>query len=231
MMNKAYIFGLGLIGSLFVTGCGEVQVYDVDTKFSNVVQVEPVSKGRRSVFVRIKDVTGHASELATSIEQQLKTEGYSLVADPGIATYKLMINVIKFGGGTSNDEITFMQAIDPAKAAELAIEKNRVKTIRRNTNVYDKKNPGYFNSPYGQRKNDTYVDDEIIEESSIRSFADRVGIADVEIISLNGKNLKTRLMVGVNVRGGLFKSPTPEVDRFGWTRLIQRLSQAVSSMF
>ncbi|MDP3935654.1 MAG: complement resistance protein TraT [Alphaproteobacteria bacterium] len=230
-MNKAYIFSLGLICSLFITGCGDIQVYDVDTKFSNVIQVEPVSKGRRSVYLRIKDVTGHASELATSIEQQLKTEGYYVVTDPGIATYKLMINVIKFGGGTSNDEITFMQAIDPAKAAELAIQKNRIKTIRRNTNVYEKKNSGYFHSPYGQRKNDRYVDDEIIEESSIRSFADRVGIADIEIISLNGKNLKTRLMVGVNMRGGLFQSPTPEVDRHGWTRLIQRLTLAVSSMF
>jgi hypothetical protein len=226
-MNKAYLL---LIGSLFLTGCGEVQVYDVDTKFSNVIQVEPVSKGRRSVFLRIKDVTGHASELATSIEQQLKTEGYTVVADPGIATYKLMVNVIKFGGGSSNDEITFMQAINPSKAAELAIEKNKIKTIRRNTNVYDKRNPGYFDFPYGQRKNDTYVDDEIVEESSIRSFADRVGIADVEIIGLS-KNLKTRLMVGVNLRGGLFKSAKPEVDRLGWTRLIQRLSQAVSSMF
>ena len=228
MINKAYLL---LIGSFFLTGCGEVQVYDVDTKFSNVVQVEPVSKGRRSVFLRIKDVTGHASELATSIEQQLKTEGYSVVADPEIATYKLLVNVIKFGGGTSDDEITFMQAINPSKAAELAIEKNKIKTVRRNTNVYDKKNSGYFNSPYGQRKNDTYVDDEIVEESSIRSFADRVGIAEIEIISLNGKSLKTRLMVGVNVRGGLFKSPTPQIERFGWTRLIQRLSQAVSSMF
>lgn len=230
-MNKAYLFSLGLIGALFVTGCGEVQVYDVDTKFSNVIQVEPVSKGRRSVFLRIKDVTGYASELATSIEQQLKTEGYTVVADPGIATYKLMVNVIKFGGGTSNDEITFLQGVDPAAAAALAGERLRSKTIRRNTNVYDKQNPGYFNSPYGQRKNDVYVDDEIIEENTFRSFADRVGIADVEIISLNGKNLKTRLMVGVNMRGGLFKSPKPEVDRFGWTRLIQRLSKAVSSMF
>lgn len=230
-MNKAYIFSLGLISSLFITGCGDVQVYDADTKFSNVIQVEPVSKGRRSVYLRIKDVTGHASELATSIEHELQAEGYSLVTDPGIATYKIMINVIKFGGGTSNDEITFMQAINPAKAAELAIEKNRVKTIRRNTNVYDKKNPGYFHSPYGQRKNDTYVDDEIVEESSFRSFADRVGMADVEIITFNRKNLKTRLMVGVNMRGGLFKSPTPEVDRLGWTRLIQRLALAVSSMF
>jgi hypothetical protein len=230
-MNKAYIFSLGLIGSLFVTGCGEVQVYDVDTRFSNVIQVEPVSKGRRSVFLRIKDVTGYASELATSIEQQLKTEGYTVVADPDAATYKLMVNVIKFGGGTSDDEITYMQAINPSKAAELAIEKNRVKTIRRNTNVYDKKNQGCFNSPYGQRNNDVYANDEVIEESSIRYFADRVGIADVEIIKQGGKSLKTRLMVGVNMRGGLFKSAKPEVERFGWTRLIQRLSQAVSSMF
>lgn len=60
MMNKAYGFYLGLIGALFVTGCGEVQVYDVDTKFSKVIQVEPVSRGRRSVFLRIKDVTGYA---------------------------------------------------------------------------------------------------------------------------------------------------------------------------
>ena len=230
-MNKAYGFYLGLIGALFVTGCGEVQVYDVDTKFSNVIQVEPVSKGRRSVFLRIKDVTGYASELATSIEQQLKTEGYTVVADPDTATYKLMVNVIKFGGGTSDDEITYMQAINPSKAAELAIEKNRVKTIRRNTNVYDKRNPGYFNSPYGQRNNDVYANDEVIEESSIRYFADRVGIADVEIIKHGGKSLKTRLMVGVNMRGGLFKSAKPEVERFGWTRLIQRLSQAVPSMF
>lgn len=230
-MNKGYIFSLGLIGSLFVTGCGEVQVYDVDTRFSNVVQVEPVSKGRRSVFLRIKDVTGYASELATSIEQQLKTEGYTVVADPDAATYKLMVSVIKFGCGTSDDEITYMQAINPSKAAELAIEKNRVKTIRRNTNVYDTKNTGYFSSPYGQRNNDVYATDEVVEESAIRSFADRVGIADVEIIKHGGKSLKTRLMVGVNMRGGLFKAPKPEIERFGWTRLIQRLSQAVSSMF
>ena len=78
-----------------------------------------------------------------------------------------MVNVIKFGGGTSDDEITYLQAINPSKAAELAIEKNRVRTIRRNTNVYDKKNPGYLNSPFGQRNNDVYANDEVIEESSI----------------------------------------------------------------
>lgn len=229
-MNKAYGFYLGLIGALFLTGCGEVQVYDVDTKFSNVIQVEPVSRGRRSVFLRIKDVTGHASELATSIEQQLKTEGYTVVADPDAATYKLMVNVIKFGGGTSDDEITFLQRVDSAAAAALAGERLRSKTIRRNTNVYDKKNPGYFSSPYGQRNNDVYVSDEFIEESTFRSFADRVGIADVEIISAKSR-LKTRVMVGVNMRGGLFKAPAPEIDQRGWIRLIQRLSQAVSSMF
>lgn len=171
-MNKAYLL---LIGSFFLTGCGEVQVYDVDTKFSNVVHVESVSKGRRSVFLRIKDVTGYASELATSIEQHLITKGYSVVTDPGIATYKLMVNVLKFGGDTSNGET--------------------------------------------------------IKENATHSFADRVGVADIEIIGLNGKNHKTRLMVGVNIRGGLFKSPTPRIDQQGWTRLIQRLSQAVSSIF
>ncbi len=210
-MNKAYIFSLALVGSPLLTGCGEVQVYDVDTKFSNVVQVEPVSKARRSVFLSIKDVTGYASELATSIDQQLKIEGYTVVADPDTATYKLMVSVIKFGCGTSDDEITYMQAINPSKSAELAIEKNRVKRTRRSANVYE--------------------NDEVVEESFIRSFADRVGIADVEIIKQSGKSLKTRLMVGVNMRGGLFKAAKPEVERFGWTRLIQRLSSAISGMF
>ncbi|MBH1989755.1 MAG: hypothetical protein I8H80_01085 [Alphaproteobacteria bacterium] len=172
MMNKRYLL---LIAALFLTGCGDVQVYDVDTKFSNVIRVEPVSKGRRSVFLRIKDVTGHASELATSLEQHLKTKGYSVVADPGIATYKLMVTIIKFGDDTSNGQI--------------------------------------------------------VEESSIRSFADRVGIAEVEITNLSGRSIKTRLMVGVNMRGGLFKAPTPQVEQFAWTRLIHRLSQAVSRMF
>lgn len=230
-MNKVYGFLFIAFGVLLISGCGEVQVYDVDTKFSNVIQVEPVSKGRKTVFIRIKDVTGYASELSSAIEANLKNEGYTVVTDPSGATFKLMVNVIKFGQGVSEDQITFMQAIDPAKAAELSIEKNKVKNIRRNTNVYQKENPGYFGSSIGKRKNDVYADDEIVETSSITAFADRTGIADVEIISLNGRNLKTRLMVGVNMRGGVFVSPKPEVDRFGWTRLIQRLALAVSSMF
>jgi|GEM_PF-2431154 len=230
-MNKAYVFVLAIFGALSVSGCGEVQVYDVDTKFSNVIQVEPVSKGHKTVFIRIKDVTGYASELSSAIEAKLKNEGYSIVTDPSDATFKLMANVIKFGNGTADDEITFLQGVDPAAAVALAGERMRSKTIRRNTNVYDKKNPGYFNFPYGQRKNDTYIDDEIIEENKFRSFADRVGMADIEIISTKGTHLKTRVMVGVNMRGGIFVSPKPDVDRFGWTRLIQRLAFAVSSMF
>jgi hypothetical protein len=230
-MNKAYVFVLAIFGALSVSGCGEVQVYDVDTKFSNVIQVEPVSKGHKTVFIRIKDVTGYASELSSAIEAKLKNEGYSIVTDPSDATFKLMANVIKFGNGTPDDEITFLQGVDPAAAVALAGERMRSKTIRRNTNVYDKKDPGYFNFPYGQRKNDTYIDDEIIEENKFRSFADRVGMADIEIISTKGNHLKTRVMVGVNMRGGIFVSPKPDVDRFGWTRLIQRLAFAVSSMF
>jgi hypothetical protein len=230
-MNKFFMFLSAFLIAAIIPGCGEMQVYDVDTKLSNVIQVEPVSKGRKTVFIRIKDITGYASELSSAIELELKNEGYVIVTDPASATFKLMVNVIKFGNGLSEDQITFLQAIDPAKAAELSIEKNKVKTIRRNTNVYEKENPGYFGFPFGKRKNDVYANDEVIEANSIVAFADRTGIADVEIISINGRTLKTRLMVGVNMRGGLFVSPTPEVDRFGWTRLIQRLAKAVSSMF
>lgn len=230
-MNKVSAVVFCVIG-LLLTGCGEVQVYDVDTKIAHTIQVEPVSKSRRTVYLRIKDVTGHASELATMIEAELKSEGYTVIAEPDLATFKLMVNVIKFGGGTSNDEITYLQGVDPAAAAVLAAEQLKSKSVRRNTNVYDKANPGYFNSPYGKRKNDTYIEDGFVEETSIRYFADRVGIADVEVISARtGKAQKTRLMAGVNVRGGLFKSPTPQVDQFGWVRLLQRLSKAVVSIF
>lgn len=234
-MNKVYAVVFSVIGML-LTGCGEVQVYDVDTKIAHTIQVEPVSKSRRTVYLRIKDVTGHASELATMIESQLKSEGYTVIAEPDLATFKLMVNVIKFGGGTANDEVTYLQGVDPAAAAALAAalaaEQLKSKSVRRNTNVYSQANPGYFNSPYGKRKNDTYIEDSFVEETSIRYFADRVGIADVEVISARtGKTQKTRLMAGVNVRGGLFKSPTSQVDQFGWVRLLQRLSKAVVSIF
>lgn len=217
---------------LLLSSCGDVNVYDVDTKFSQAIHVEPVTKSRKTVYVRIRDLTGYASELATSIESQLKREGYRLVADPSDANFKLMVNVIKFGTGNSEDQITFMQAVAPEKAAQLSIEKNKVRNIRRNTNVYQKKDPyGFFHTPYGQRNNDIYADDEIIEHTSIAPYADRTGIADIEIINTNGRHLKTRLMVGVNLRGGLFAEPKPEVDHWGWNRLIQRFAQAVSSMF
>lgn len=230
-MNKISAVVFAVIG-LVLTGCGEVQVYDVDTKIAHTIQVEPVSKPRKTVYLRIKDVTGHASELATMIESELKTEGYSVIAEPDLATFKLLVNVIKFGDGTTNDEVAYLQGVDPAAAAALAAEQLKSVNIRRNTNVYDKAHPGYFNSPYGRRKNDTYIEDSFVEETSIRYFADRVGIADVEIINARtGKAKKTRLMAGVNVRGGLFKSPTPQVDHFGWVRLLQRLSKAVGSMF
>lgn len=221
-----------LLIPLFLTGCGEVQVYDVDTKIAHTIQVEPVSKSRKTVYLRIKDVSGHASELATMIENQLKTEGYSVIAEPEQATFKLMVNVIKFGGGTANDEITYLQGVDPAAAAALAAEQLKSKNIRRSTNVYSKANPGHYSSSYGKRKDDIYVEDSYVEETYIRYFADRVGIADVEIVNARtGKTQKTRLMAGVNVRGGLFKSPTPQVDQFGWVRLLQRLSFAIGSMF
>lgn len=220
------------LGVFLLTGCGEMRVYDVDTKFSQAIQVEPVSNYRKTVFLRIKDVTGYASELATSIEKQLKGEGYTIVTDPGAATFKLMVNVIKFGSGVSDDQITFMQAINPDKAAEMAIEQNKVKTIRRSTNVYEKEKPNrFFRSPFDKRKKDVYADDEIVEVNTIRYFADRTAIADVEILSTSGRTLKTRLMVGVNIRGGFMVAPTVEVDHFGWTRLIQRLSIAIGSMF
>ncbi len=215
-----------------IAGCGDVQVYDVDTKIAHTIQVEPISNSRKTVYIRIKDVTGHASELATMIENQLKTEGYKVIAEPDLATFKLMVNVIKFGVGTSNDEITYLQGVDPAAAAALAAEQVKSKNIRRNTNVYSKEKPNFFNSPYGKRKDDIYVEDSVVEETYIRYFADRVGIADVEIVnSRTGKAQKTRIMAGVNVRGGLFKSATPQVDQFGWVRLLQRLSFAVGTMF
>lgn len=230
-MNKVYAVVFAVIG-LVLTGCGEVQVYDVDTEIAHTIQVEPVSKSRRTVYLRIKDVTGHASELATMIESELKSEGYTLIADPDLATFKLLVNVIKFGDGTANDEVAYLQGVDPAAAAVLAAEQLKSINIRRNTNVYDKTNPGYFNSPYGKRKNDTYIEDSFVEETSIRYFADRVGIADVEVINARtGKTQKTRLMAGVNLRGGLFKSAAPMVDQHGWVRLLQRLSKAVGSMF
>ncbi|MCP5322657.1 MAG: hypothetical protein H6492_01430 [Candidatus Paracaedibacteraceae bacterium] len=231
-MFKFFVKYALFFAALLLIGCGEMHVYDVDTKFSEAIQVEPVSNYRKTVFLRIKDVTGYASELATSIEKQLKSEGYTIVMDPGSATFKLMVNVIKFGQGVSDDQITFMQAINPAKAAELAIEQNKVKTIRRSTNIYEKEKPAYFlNSPFDKRKKDVYADDEVVEVNTIRTFADRTAIADVEILSTSGRILKTRLMVGVNIRGGFMVAPTVEVDHFGWTRLIQRLSTAIGSMF
>lgn len=230
-MEKKLLSYLFFALTFLLAGCGDVQVYDVDTKFSNVIQVEPVSKTFKTVFLRIKDVTGYASELASEIEAQLKREGYTLVDDPEAAKFKLMVNVMKFGQGTSEDQLTFMQAINPLKAAELSVEKNKIRTVRRNVNVYQKDKPGYFNVPYGKQKNEVYAEDELTEESTIKAFADRVGIAEVEIVLPKGNHLKTRLMVGVNLRGGIFASPTPVIDRLGWTRLIHKLAVAIVSMF
>lgn len=88
-----------------------------------------------------------------------------MIAEPDLATFKLLVHVIKFGGGTSNDEITYLQGVDPAAAAALAAEQIKSKNIRRNTNVYTKEKPNYFNSPYGKRKEDIYVEDSVVEET------------------------------------------------------------------
>lgn len=222
-MNKVYAIALILITSFTLSGCGEIRVYDADVKLSHTIQiVEPVANSKKAIFLRIKDITGSASELASAIEIDLQKDGYSIVTDPSAATFKLMINIIKFGTGTPEDQITFMQAVDPKTASEVTKERYSVKTIRRYTELFP-----------GQRMLHPHIvgDKEVIETTSITPFADRTAIADVEVIDAKDHHLKTRLMVGVNMRGGFLISPTPHVDQAGWTRLIQRLSRAIASIF
>ncbi len=224
-------FGFACFVPFILSGCGEVQVYDVDTKFSQIIQVEPVSELQKTVFIRVKDVTGYASEVASSVEAKIKALGYRIVTDPADATFKLLITVVKFGAGSAQDQITFMQAVDPKAAAELAAEQVKVRHVQRSTNVYEKKNPGLFSSNFGERKSDVYGDDVTYEKTSIRTFADRVGIIDIDVLANSGRDLKSRVMVGVNMRGGLFVAPTESVNQWGWTRLIERLSLAISGAF
>lgn len=230
-MNKLKNYILLVLMAFSLSGCGEVQVYDVDTKFSEVVHVEPVSQAYKSVFIRIKDMTGYASEVSSAVELKLKSLGYKVVTDPADANFKLLVSVIKFGAGNAQDQITFLQAVDPKEAAELAAEQLKLKRTQRSTNIYEKENPGIFGFPFGQRKQDVYADDVAYEETSIRPYADRVGIVDVEVLANNGRNVKTRIMFGVNLRGGFFVSPSYQVDQYGWTRLINRLALAIANIF
>jgi hypothetical protein len=221
MFYQAIFIGI----SLALTGCGVVNVYDVDTKFSNVVRAAPVANAKKTIYMRVRDVTGHASELATYLSNDLKHEGYTVVADPSLATFKLMVNIIKFGNGTEEDQITFIQAIDPKVAADLSKEKYSVKTVR-----HEKRMSKHYHHRVSNK--DVFGNEEIVvERVSMPAFADRVAIVDVEILNPDSKSLRSRIMAGVNLRGGFLISTHPETEHQAWTRLIQRLSIAIASLF
>lgn len=212
-------------------GCGEVAVYDVETKYSHPVMVPPVSKYERSVFIRVKDASGYASEISSSVERTLEKAGYKVELDPSKARFKLLVNVIKFGSGSDEDYLTYLQAIDPKQAANLLIEKNKVRRVQDKTNVYTNDNRR-SNWPFAQpKKTDVHIDNVRQEDVVFSRYADRVALLDVEIIGTHGENLYTRVMVGINLRGGLFVSPTAQVIEQGWTRLIQRIALAIGGMF
>lgn len=229
MVKKHFL--LVCLVSLFIVGCGELSVYDVQTKYSHSVMVPPVSDAQRSVFIRVKDTSGYASEIAYAIEQDLKKSGYKVLTDPALARFKLMVNVIKFGDGTDEDYLTYLKAIDPKQAAQLLIEKNTRRTVVNRTNVYEK-DLSASKWPFLQpKKRDAYVDSFQEEEVVYSKYAQRVALADVEIIGTQGESLRTRIMTGVDFRGGLFVSPTPQLSAQAWTRLINRLAAAISNLF
>ncbi len=103
---------------LLITGCGSVSLKDVAPKLSQKIRLDRVPKHQKTVYLRIQDESGNATDIATSIQIGLDRKGYSTVPDGDPATYKLFVKILKFSEGSPSDYPTYDSKASRGKYAD-----------------------------------------------------------------------------------------------------------------
>lgn len=70
---------------------------DVQTKMSETIFLEPVSPGKKIVFVDVKNTSDQEVNIASRIEAAFINRGYKVTRDPKEANYMLQGNILKVG--------------------------------------------------------------------------------------------------------------------------------------
>ncbi len=91
---KLKTLGLGVIAStLLFTGCATTEL-QTNAKMTQSVFINPVAKSKRLIFVSSKNTSGQRINLENTIVNELIAKGYTIVDDPEMATYVLMMNIL-----------------------------------------------------------------------------------------------------------------------------------------
>ena len=93
-MNKLKMVGLSIAAAtLLFTGCATTEL-QTNAKMTQSVFINPVAKSKRLIFVSSKNTSGQKINLENTILNELQAKGYTIVEDPEMATYVLMMNVL-----------------------------------------------------------------------------------------------------------------------------------------
>lgn len=82
-----------LAASILFTGCATTEL-QTNAKMTQSVFINPVAKSKRLIFVSNKNTSGQKINLEDTILNELQAKGYTIVEDPAMATYVLMMNVL-----------------------------------------------------------------------------------------------------------------------------------------
>lgn len=93
-MKKMKLLNSSIIAAtLLFSGCATTEL-QTSAKMTQSVFINPVAKSKRLVFVSYKNTSGQAINLENTIIRELESKGYTVVDDPEMATYVLMMNIL-----------------------------------------------------------------------------------------------------------------------------------------
>lgn len=93
-MKNIKKFGLSIaLASVLFSGCATTEL-QTNAKMTQSVFINPVAKDKRLIFVSSKNTSGQQINLEKTILNELEAKGYTVVDDPEMATYVLMMNIL-----------------------------------------------------------------------------------------------------------------------------------------
>ena len=93
-MKNIKKFGLSIaLASVLFSGCATTEL-QTNAKMTQSVFINPVAKDKRLIFVSSRNTSGQQINLEKTILNELETKGYTVVDDPEMATYVLMMNIL-----------------------------------------------------------------------------------------------------------------------------------------
>lgn len=93
-MIKLKSLGMSVVAAtILFSGCATSEL-QTSSKMTQSVFINPVAKNKRLIFVSSKNTSGQNINLENSILSALQAKGYTVVEDPELATYVLMMNVL-----------------------------------------------------------------------------------------------------------------------------------------